>query len=324
MKTKSRLVGPGLFALAVCLFTVCAGAWTWWPPHDAGDWQNNRIIDAMVSTEWLTANRGTEHLVILDIRPSEAYQASHIPGSINEPFSVPYSVWITMRDGLLLEMPPAEELFYSIGSLGISENTRVVVVSAPNPGEPVFYGLSNATRVAATLIYAGIRQAAILDGGFAKWAAEGLPTTTEVPQTIPVEYSGNVDQNLLVSEQDVVRSINRVPIIDARDADVYFGVTIEPFANQAGHIPSASSLPAPWIWRADGTYLDTQTLGKMAQGVIRGSKNHEVVVYCGVGGYGSAWWFVLTQVLGYQNVKLYDGGAQDWVRSHQLYPYRWE
>ena len=66
----------------------------------------------------------------------------------------------------------------------------------------------------------------------------------------------------------------------------------------------------------------------MASGVLRepwgykGHKNQDIIVYCGVGGYASSWWFVLTQVLGYQNVKLYDGAAQEWVRYYDMVPYQ--
>lgn len=322
MKTTSRLVRAALVACALCLFTVGAYAWPWW--WTANPWNSGRTIDPIVNTEWLAANRAAHDLVILDIRPYEAYKLSHIPGSVSEPFTVPFSVWITMRDELLLEVPPAEELYYTIGAAGISADTRVIVVSAPNPGEPASYGLSNATRVATTLVYAGIRNTAILDGGFPKWELEGLPTTSEIPTVTPVAYSGTTNPKLFVSREYVAHSIDRASIVDARDADVYFGVTTEPFADQAGHIKSASSLPAPWIWRADGTYLDAGTLGRMAAGVIQRPKDQDVVVYCGVGGYASAWWFVLTQVLGYRNVKLYDGGAQEWVRTDLLIPYRWE
>jgi len=115
-------------------------------------------------------------------------------------------------------------------------------------------------------------------------------------------------------------------IIDARDTNVYFGVSIEPFAKKAGHIPNAKSLPAPWIWDLnsdDGTYIDTDSemLRAVASGVIGQSadpKNQEIMVYCGVGGYASSLWFVLTQVLGYQNVKFYDGSAQEWVRNYDM------
>ena len=90
-----------------------------------------RAIEPVVSADWLAANM--ENLVILDIRSSADYEAGHIPGSINEPFAVPFSAWVTMRDDLLLEVPEADNLFETIGNLGISNDSRVVIVTAPNP-----------------------------------------------------------------------------------------------------------------------------------------------------------------------------------------------
>jgi thiosulfate/3-mercaptopyruvate sulfurtransferase len=111
-------------------------------------------------------------------------------------------------------------------------------------------------------------------------------------------------------------------IIDARDAVVYDGGVTEPFADKPGHIPGARSLPAPWIWNEnpDGTYTykDSKTLLTMASGVIGDPGSQEIIVYCGVGGYASSWWFVFTQALGYQNVKIYDGAAQEWVKHYDM------
>ena len=154
----------------------------------------SRMIEPIVSTDWLAANSGLENLVILDIRSPADYGAGHIPGSINEPFVTgfdptckgPSSNWIIGSDDCLwLQVPDANDLFITIGNLGISWDSWVVIVTAPNPGEPPFYGLSNATRVADTLIYAGVKNVAILDGGYPKWAAEGKPTTTEPPVWYP-------------------------------------------------------------------------------------------------------------------------------------------
>jgi thiosulfate/3-mercaptopyruvate sulfurtransferase len=293
-----------------------------------------RTIDPIVSTDWLAANLGNPGLVILDIRSAELYGEDHIPNAINEPFVVPFSAWITMRDGLLLEVPPVSELFGTIGNLGISRDSRVVIVTAPNLGEPPFYGLSNATRVAFTLIYAGVKNVAILDGGYPKWVADGKDVTTEVPVVTPSTYQGRVNEAILVTIDYVKRHIGEAVIIDARDADVYFGVTVEPFALKAGHIPTAKSLPTPWIWDLTSddifAYKDIGMLGDMASGVIREHKGYtpqggkEIIVYCGVGGYASSWWFVLTQVLGYHNVKLYDGSAQEWVIHYDMVPYQWD
>jgi thiosulfate/3-mercaptopyruvate sulfurtransferase len=309
-----------------------------------------RAVEPIVSTDWLEKNLGEKDLIILDIRSPDDYAAGHIPGSINEPFVTgfspstgPTSRWVVgSADGLWLELPPATDLFKTIGDLGISNVSRVVIVTAPNPGEPPSYGLANGTRVAFTLIYAGVKNVAMLDGGYPKWSAEGKKTDAMGGPVVRVmPYKGEISRSALASREYVKSQIKKAGILDARDADVYFGVTIEPFANKPGHIPSARSLPAPWIWdlkapKTDGktssyyTYKSRQTLSSMASGVLcqsfgaKSRKNEEVIVYCGVGGYASSWWFVLTQVLGYQNVKLYDGAAQEWARHYDMVPYQWE
>jgi thiosulfate/3-mercaptopyruvate sulfurtransferase len=198
--------------------------------------------------------------------------------------------------------------------------------------------------VAFTLIYAGVKNVAVLDGGYPKWVVEGRGTNKDAPEPLQATYEGKVSQDIFVSIEYLNKNLQKADILDARDGDVYFGVTIEPFAAKAGHIPTARSLPAPWIWEArtgerNGThdiyylYREPRALGRMASGVLReaaggkegkGLENKEIIVYCGVGGYASSWWFVLTQVLGYQNVKLYDGAAQEWVRHHDMVPYQWD
>jgi thiosulfate/3-mercaptopyruvate sulfurtransferase len=292
-----------------------------------------RSIDPIVSTEWLSVH--SADVVILDIRDPGAYAAGHIPGSINEPFVTgfdpckgPSSHWITGSDDCLwLQLPDANDLAATIGNLGISKGSRVVIVTAPNPNEPPFFGLANATRVADTLIYAGVKNVAILDGGYPKWAAEIRPISTVPTTGTPVTYTPRVNKEMFVSIEYVRKRIGKTVIIDARDAEVYFGAAIESFAPKEGHIPSARSLPTPWIWKLDGEsyiYKDAEILRAMASGVVGKYKANEVIVYCGVGGYASSWWFVLTQILGYENAKIYDGSAQEWVTYYDMVPYQWD
>lgn len=283
-----------------------------------------RAIDPLVSTEWLQTNAKLGNLVILDVRSKKDYLQGHIPNSINVPFEVPVSEWIIVKNDLLLELPEETALFNTIGSCGIKSNSLVVIVTTvANPPDPP-YPLANATRVADTLIYAGVRNVAILDGGYPKWIKEGRSTTTEVPVVNKGTYQGKTNKAMFVSKEYVQKQIGKkTAIVDARDANVYFGVAMEPFANKPGHIRGAKSLPTPWMWKPDGTYQDSKMLKAMASGVIGKDKAKEIIVYCGVGGYASSWWFVLTQVLGYQNVKIYDGAAQEWVRYHDMIAYQW-
>ena len=289
-----------------------------------------RMIEPIVSTDWLHTNTNLKNLVIIDIRSPDAYGAGHITGSINEPFVTgfdpctgPTSNWISgSKDCLWLELPDANDLLTTIGNLGITSDSRVVIVTAPNPKEPPYFGLANATRVADTLIYAGITNVAILDGGYPKWVSEERPTTKQVPALNSVTYQGVVNEAMFVPADYVQKRKGDAVIIGARDAIVYAGAITEPFANKPGHIPNAKSLPAPWIWNEnpDGTYTykDSKTLRTMASGEIGDPGSQEIIVYCGVGGYASSWWFVFTQILGYQNVKIYDGAAQEWVKHYDM------
>ena len=281
-----------------------------------------RAIEPVVSTDWLEENADLDDLIILDIRSEDEYEAGHIPNAIN----IPAEAFWTMRDELAMELPDESDLFNIIGDSGITNEARVVIVgTTPEPPAPP-YALAQATRVAVTLIYAGVDDVAILDGGYTKWIAEEKPVTEEVPEVESIVYEGQVKQEMIVSRQyveQIIQENSSKVIIDTRDADVYFGVTIEPFADKAGHIPTAKSLPTPWMWNEDWTYKNEEVLQAMASGVIdNGYEEH--IIYCGVGGYASSWWFVLTQMLGYENVKIYNGSAQEWVRYNDMVPYKWE
>jgi thiosulfate/3-mercaptopyruvate sulfurtransferase len=302
------------------------------------DLHGGRRMAPIVSTQWLEDNLKLENLVIIDIRSPDDYGKGHIPGSINEPFVKafdptchgPSSNWIVgSKDCLWLQLPEKEDLFKTIGNLGITKDSLVVIVTAPNPNEPPYYGLANGTRVADTLIYAGVKNVAILDGGYPKWVAEKKSTTTAPTNATPTTYQAKVNKEMFVSIEYVRKQIGKPLLIDARDAEVYFGVAIEPFAPKEGHIPHARSLPTPWMWKLnpDGTYVyrDKKTLGAMASGVVGKHRDREIIVYCGVGGYASSSWFVLTQVLGYNKVKIFDGSAQEWVmKKYDMVPYQWE
>ena len=295
-----------------------------------------RTIEPIVSTEWLAAHLSDSNLIVLDVRSAESYGEGHIPGALNEPFEVPFSAWITMRDDLLLEVPDTEDLFASLGALGITAQSQVIVLSDPNPDEPPFYGLSAATRVADTLIYAGVSNVAVLSGGYTLWVAESRPVETAAAAPVPAVFDGRVRQDIFVSSEYTEAHLHRARILDARDADVYFGMTVEVYAAKAGHIPTASSFPAPWIWETSDdtvyTVKDVEQLAQAARGILGtpregGMHRHfyrDIIVYCGVGGYASALWFVLSEVLKYPMVRFFDGSAQEWVRDREMRAFRWE
>jgi len=257
-------------------------------------------------------------LIVIDIRSLQEYEAGHIPGAIN----VPFSSWMTTRNGLSLELPDEADLFKTIGAAGIKIDSRVIIVNKTDNTFP----LADANRVADTLLYAGLIEVAVLDGGHDKWVREAKPLSYESVNPETVKFSNEVDKTMFVSKDYVRERLGKSIILDTRDPNVYFGVTREKDAARAGHIPGAKCLPAPWVWNADGTYKNTDELRKMAAGMTGEPGSQEIIIYCGVGGYTSTWWFVLTQMFGYENVKFYDGSAQEWSADTDLpvVLYRWE
>jgi thiosulfate/3-mercaptopyruvate sulfurtransferase len=278
----------------------------------------DRSINPVISTGQLNNMLQQDDLIIIDIRAESEFMSGHIPGAVNAPFTF----WAVTKDGLDLELPDENELSGLIIKTGISKNAQVIIANKAGDS----YSLANACRVADTLLYAGIKNAAVMDGGYEKWGRENRELSLK-PSVKPVsDFIITADKSIFVT-MDYVRSrIGKSIIIDARDPAVYFGLLKETNASSPGHIPGAKSLPAPWIWTVEGTYRSKEQLSEMAAGIIGKDSNLEIIVYCGVGGYTSAWWFVLTQILDYNNVKFYDGSAQDWTNhtKNSVVSYKWE
>ena len=329
---KKLIIGTGSITLVLVLIGVLVVG--------VGVQASPEEFSPIVSTDWLEENLTNEDLVILDVRNPDEYGPGHIPGAINSPEWIWYINPPFGPDTPWMELPAEEYLLETIGNAGITDESLVVVVCRTVDSlvyGPAVYALAGATRVAVTLLYAGVENVAVLDGGYHKWAAELKETSTEPVDPTPVTYTGDVNEAMFVSMDYVEERIGRIlryKIVDGRDVDVYFGVTNEPWAQYPGHIPGATSLPVPWLWDATDyyTYKDIGVIGAMASGVVGrqvcgwwGCLPREIILYCGVGGYASTNYFVLSEVLGYKNVKIYDGSAQEWTwADNQVNLYEWE
>jgi len=283
-----------------------------------------RAIDAIVSTQWLEDNIDDANLVLLDVRDADRYTAGHIPGSINVPSFPNWWVNFMGEEWPWMELPEKEALFATIGNAGITGGSKVVVIArtVDSPSGPARFGVTLAARAAVTLIYAGIENVAMLDGGYAKWAAEGRATSTEPVTPTAETYTGIVDATAFVTKDYVEDKVGKSTLVDTREADSYFGLEQDPSSERAGHIPTAKVLPAPWFWShtadeaAASTYMtwkNTSAIREIALTVLGEDGDEEIIVYCGVGGYASPVYYLLTEVIGYTNVKFYDGSMQEWT-----------
>ncbi len=264
-----------------------------------------RDMPPFVSTDWLNQNLAAPALRIIDIRSSADYQKGHIPNAAHASLNT----WAVNREDLLRELPAEKDLVDLLGSLGITEASKIVVAGKGSSD----FDRADAIRVAWTMRVAGIQNVSVLDGGFQKWLNERRPATVDRPSFQPGEYKGRVDASRLASKNYVLRKIGKSILIDNRSPELFFGITTEPWALKPGHIKGARSLPTPWIFQPDGLLRSQSELESMAHGVVGRDKGKEIIAYCGVGAYASVWSYILTELLGYRNVKVYDGSLQEWI-----------
>jgi thiosulfate/3-mercaptopyruvate sulfurtransferase len=173
----------------------------------------------------------------------------------------------------------------------------------------------NATRIAFTLRYAGVADVAVLSGGWNKWAADKKTVSTDAVRPRSKPFRGQFQKNLVVKKADVLAAIGKAVIVDTRDPDTFAGKKKLDFVARAGHIKGAVLLETTALYEADGTYKPREAIAALAAGVVGTDTSKEIIVYCDSGRVATAWWFMLHEVLGYKNTKLYDGSMMDYAKD---------
>ena len=275
-------------------------------------------LSPIISTEDLAKNLKDPNVIVVDIRKVEEYRAGHIPGAIG----IFYNNWAPGRGGLQNEMPPDEDLMDLLSANGIQPDSTVVVYGSTGTGPDRV----NVTRVAWALKYAGVQKVAVLSGSIEKWAIrEKREMSTEIVKPKAKTYKGKFNRDLLVKKEALKGMIGIATIVDVREASFFSGEQKLPFVAKAGRIKSAVNLPTAQVFdkyppgehleQCCYTYKDTATLKNMASGVVGSDLSKEIIVYCDSGRVASAWWFILSDVLGYKNVKMYDGSMEEWTKD---------
>jgi thiosulfate/3-mercaptopyruvate sulfurtransferase len=268
-----------------------------------------RDIAPVVTADWVEKNLTNPKLKVVDIRKLEEYKEGHIPGSL----SSFYGVWAVKKGMNQNELPADDDLGDLVRSLGISKDSLVVVVGKTDTPSD----LVGITRVAWTLAYGGIENVSILDGAFNNWVRDKKPVTKEMTRATPSNYQPSWNKGIITNKAYVIKAINQATIVDTRLPDAFFGVSKLDFVVRAGHIPSAVCLPSVWIFQKDGTVRPKEELEAMAANVVGKDKAKEIIVYCDTGKFCTGWWYILTQVLGYGNVKNYDGAMEEYAKDLQ-------
>ena len=272
----------------------------------------------LVNAAWLRAHLHDPNLVLLHVgNPMDAkeYAAQHIPGAVQASMD-DVSVSNHTASGLMLEMPPADQLRADLEKLGISDNSRIIV----------YFGkewVSPSTRIVFTLDYAGLGdRTSLLDGGMPAWIAAGGETTNVVP-AVKQGHLSPLKMKPIVVDADFVRSHVNTPgfaVVDGRDAVFYDGVeTGKDHAGKqrTGHIAGAHSFPFTQLVDDKNVVRPADELAALfAKAGVK--PNDTVIGYCHIGQQATAMLFA-ARSLGHP-VLLYDGSFQDWSRRGDAYP----
>lgn len=267
----------------------------------------------LITPEALAARLGDENLVIIDIRTTAdgakaAFEAGHIPSAIHSDYAADgWRAKIGNAPGML---PPLDHLAALAGRLGIKPDDDVVII----PAGTAATDFAAAARVYWTLKFIGHGQQAILDGGFKGWTADpGRPVETGASAPKSTDAYPVVAQQRLRSTADstlVASRSKQASLVDARGPSYFEGREKSAEAARAGHIPGA--IQRDYAGAFEGGKLKAQgELEKLFSTVPQGP----VVSYCNTGHSAAANWFVLSEVLGREEVALYDGSMTDWTQD---------
>jgi len=269
-----------------------------------------RDIDPVVSTDWLQENLTNPKLIIVDVRKVEDYKAGHVPGAVN----VFYGSWVVKKGELLNELPPWDDLLDVIGNAGISKSSWVVIVGKTEKVPDQF----DMTRVAWTLKSAGVENSAILNGGQDQWVREKRSLSQEMVKAKAKPYKADVSGNLFVDKDFVIKRMGIATLIDARGPAAYAGKEKLPFVAKMGRIKGSVNLPVALLYTKEGLYKGKSELAPLAEKAAGSDRNKEIIIYCDTGKTATSWAFIMTDMLGYKNIKVYDGSFQEWAADSQL------
>jgi thiosulfate/3-mercaptopyruvate sulfurtransferase len=269
----------------------------------------------LLSPAELAARLDDPKLRVVDVRaldaPADAPQApaftrGHIAGAL----PAPYGKWRGPKDnpGAL---PDAARLTALIQSLGIDHATPVVVVF--EGVDATEFGA--AARVYWTLKAAGLTQLSILNGGMVAWRGAGLPVTTEARSVAPSNFAVQWNARLIATQDDVARAAGSSQLIDARPPAFFAGETRHVAARTPGTLAGAKNVAHDVWFVGDGATLrPTADIRRIAQqqGI---DATRPTVSFCNTGHWAATNWFVLSEVLGQNDVSLYPESMVGWSNA---------
>jgi thiosulfate/3-mercaptopyruvate sulfurtransferase len=265
--------------------------------------------EALVTTDWVEEHLHDENIRLIESNEDQLlYATGHIPGAAHVDWTLDLNDQIR-RD--YLDRAGFEKL---MSKIGVTPDTTVV-----------FYGDKNnwwACYAYWVFQLFGHKNAKVMDGGRVKWVKEGREMLRETPKFPQTNYKASErdDKKIRAFREQVLQHVNsNLPLVDVRSPDEYSGKRLHmpDYPNEGalrgGHIPGAKSIPwAKAINPDDGTFKTADELREIYEKESNLKPDDDIIAYCRIGERSSHTWFVLTNLLGYKNVRNYDGSWTEW------------
>lgn len=269
----------------------------------------------LVDVEWLTEH--SEDVVLLDVRKDldSFTRVGHIPNAT----LVDVKEIRTDRviDGMQLTrmLPDAADFERFMQAHGIANDSQVVIT---HPGKKSG-DVAGAARLYWQLKYYSFERVALLDGGNAAWSASLEDLTTEASNIHRGNYRvGDTRPEILATMDQVQQSFKdgSVTLIDTRDLRYHVGIEKKDYVFAYGHIPGSRSLPYKFLnpAKGDAIYFDLETIRGISDSMGIDTDD-PLILYCNSAYEASSVWFALHEILGKNNVRIFDGSLHQWTQN---------
>jgi thiosulfate/3-mercaptopyruvate sulfurtransferase len=303
--TIKRYLPTGLVLILAAAVLALAGACSDSVEQDSSlEDRGYASIKRLVTTDWVAENLATDNVVVIDVSKQAQYDEGHIPGAL----SYPTSELQVERDGVKGLLPAASDIEEYLSGLGVSPDDTIIIYDHIKS----LWG----SRLLWTLRVYGHDNVRLMDGAYGLWVKEGrdISTTSPSPKSSSYKFSGKPNKSLIVGIDQVLENIGdeKSLVVDTRSADEYSGRDVR--AARGGHIPESVHLEWTQNVDEDGRFLSAAKLKDLYLGSdITG----DLAIYtlCQTAVRATHSWFVLAELLGYDDVAVYDGSWTEWGNS---------
>ncbi len=286
--------------IAFCLFGLLLGS-------------SASAADPLLTAQATQAALNAPATVVLDIRDPKSYATGHIVGALN----APYGTWRGPESNPG-ELPSLENLTKLVQRLGLTPNTHVIVTSTGKDASD----FGAAARVYWTLKVLGLPNLSVLNGGLTAWQAAGFSLDTKTVSPAASTYTPSINQSMIATRAEVVSSIQsgKAQLIDARPTAFFDGSTRHTAAKVPGTLKGAVSVEHSTWFAPNSSQVVSNTEAKKLALATPVKADQAVISFCNTGHWAATNWFVLSELVGQPNVKLYAGSMVDWTQADGALP----